>query len=182
MVNNPLSRRCRAVEKSLGSCHFCKQGMGDRGPKACGPCVALASKECQANPNRTSVYTLVPSEYAQQNSLEVGASVCRSRLCHAKVRLRAEPKPAGRPVGWQKRVREASAEVAVGTIAKPEHVRQRPAIVNEIFQIKASRCANGLTPMPASCMSARHLPCGCDPLVAGLIESTASVTRATRTS
>ena len=47
MVNNPLPRRCRAVVKSLGSCLFYEQGMGDRGPKACGPCVALASKECQ---------------------------------------------------------------------------------------------------------------------------------------
>ena len=129
--------------------------------KACGLCVALAAKECQANPNRTSVYTLVTSEYARQNSLEVGAPVCRSRLCHAKVRLRAEPKPAGRPVGWHKRAREAAAEVVVGMIAKPEHVRQRPAIVEEIFQIKASRCANGLTPMSASCMFARHLPRGC---------------------
>ena len=27
-------------------------GMGDHGPKACGPCVALASEQCQANPNR----------------------------------------------------------------------------------------------------------------------------------
>ena len=156
--------------------------MGDRGPKAYGPCVALASKECQADPNRISVYTLVPADYRIEHSLAATASVCRSNYCHIQVRLRAEPKPAGRPVGWQKRVREASAEVVVGTIAKPEHVRQKPAIVNEIFQIKASRCANGLTPMPASCMFARHLPRGCDPLVAGLIESIASVTRATRTS
>ena len=172
------SRWDRAISTGNGETF----GMGDRGPKACGPCVALASKECQADPNRISVYTLVPADYRIEHSLAATASVCRSNYCHRQVRLRAEPKPAGRPVGWQKRAREVAAEVVVGTIAKPEHVRQRPAIVNEIFQIKASRCANGLTPMPASCMSARHLPCGGDPLVAGLIESTASVTRATRTS
>ena len=37
--------------------------MGDRRPKACGPCVALASEQCQANPDRDSVYTRVPAEY-----------------------------------------------------------------------------------------------------------------------
>ena len=143
-------------------------GMGDRGPKACGPCVALTSRECQTHPDRKSVYTFVPAEYRLVHSLEATAAVCRSNFCHAKVRLRGEPQPAGRPVGWTKRGRDAT-EVVIDTAAKAEHGRQRP-----------SRCANGLTPMPASCMPARHLPRDYDPLVSGLIESIASVIRARR--
>jgi hypothetical protein len=42
---------------------FTTFGMGDRRPKACGPCVALASEQCQANPDRDFVYTRVPAEY-----------------------------------------------------------------------------------------------------------------------
>ena len=130
MVNNPLPRQCRAVGKSLGSYFFTTFGMGDSRPKACGPCVTLASEQCQANPNRHTVYTFVPEEYRVEHSLNASAAVCRSNLCHAKVRLRAEPNPPGRPLGWQKRAREA-AEVVMGTIAKSEQVRQRPAIVKE---------------------------------------------------
>ena len=150
---NPLPRRCRAVGKSLGSYHFYGQGMGDRGPKACGPCVALASRECQANPDRKSVYTFVPAEYRLEHSLEATAAVCRSRFCHALVRLRGEPQPAGRPVGWTKRGRDAT-EVVIGTVAKAEHGRQRPAICTEIFEFKASRCAACTSPSPRP--PARH--------------------------
>ena len=46
--------------------------------RECGPCVALASRECQANPNRTSVYTRVPAEYRVENALDASAVVCRS--------------------------------------------------------------------------------------------------------
>ena len=56
-----------------------------------GPCVALASRECQANPDRDSVYTRVPAEYRIEHSLDASAAVCRSNLFHAKVRLRGEP-------------------------------------------------------------------------------------------
>ena len=89
--------------------------------------------------------------------MEATAAVCRSRFCHAKVRLRREPQPAGRPVGWTKRGRDAT-EVVVGTVAKAEHGRQRPAIVTEIFEVKASRCAACTSPGP-TCLprpSARH--------------------------
>ena len=106
-----------------------------------GPCVALASRECQANPARNSVYTRVPAEYRVEHSLDASAVVCRSNLCHAMVGLRGAPRQAGRPVGWRKRT-AATTEAVIGTIAKVEHTRQRPAIVTEIFQIKASRCAH----------------------------------------
>ena len=122
--------------------------MGDRGPKACGPCVALASRECHTNPDRKSVCTFVPAEYRLEHSLEATAAVCRSRLCHALVRLRVEPQPAGRPVGWTKRGRDAT-EVVIGTIAKAEHGRQKPAIVTDIFEVKASRCAACTSPSPS---------------------------------
>ena len=108
--------------------------------RECGPCVALASRECQNNPNRTSVYSRVPAEYRVENGLDASAVVCRSNLCHAKVGLRGAPRQAGRPRGWRKQP-SAAAEVVVGTITKAEHVRPRPAIVTEIFQVKASRCA-----------------------------------------
>ena len=125
-----------------------------------GPCVALASIACQANPNRNSVYTRVPAEYCVEHELDASAVVCRSNLCHAKVGLRGAPRQAGRPVGWRKRT-AATMEAVVGTIAKAEHVRPRPAIVTEIFQIKASRCAHScaLTPVPptGSRMPARVL-------------------------
>ena len=106
-----------------------------------GPCVALASRECQANPTRDSVYTRVPAEYRVEHQLDASAVVCRSNLCHAMVGLRGAPKQAGRPPGWRKRP-AATTEAVLGTLsAKVEHTRQRPAIVTEIFQIKASRCA-----------------------------------------
>ena len=147
------SRWDRAISTGNGETF----GMGDRGPKACGPCVALASNECQTNPVRKSVYSFVLAEYRLERSLEATAAVCRSRFCHAKVRLRREPQPAGRPVGWTKRGRDAT-EVVVGTVAKAEHGRQRPAIVTEIFEVKASRCAACTSPGP-TCLprpSARH--------------------------
>ena len=106
-----------------------------------GPCVALASIACQANPNRDSVYSRVPAEYCVEHQLDASAVVCRSNLCHAKVGLRGAPRQAGRPVGWRKRP-AATTEAVIGTIAKVEHTRQQPAIVTEIFQIKASRCAH----------------------------------------
>ena len=115
-----------------------------------GPCVALASRECQANPDRDSVYTRVPAEYRVEHSLDASAVVCRSNLCHAMVGLRGAPRQAGRPVGWRKHT-SAAAEVVVGTITKAEHVRPRPAIVTEIFEVKASRCA------------ALHFPASPDP-------------------
>ena len=118
--------------------------------RARGPCVALASKECQANPDRDTVYTRVPAEYCVEHSLDASAVVCRLRLCKAKVGLRGAPMQPGRPRGWRKRTGEA-AEVVVGTITKAEHVRQRPAIVTEIFEVKASRCA------------ALHFPASPDP-------------------
>ena len=154
---SPLPRRgAEQLESRWDRTFFTTFGMEDRGPKACGPCVALASEQCQANPNRHTIYTFVPEEYHVEHSLNASAAVCRSHLCHAKVRLRAEPNPPGRPLGWQKRTREA-AEVVLGTIAKSEHVRQRPAIVNEIFQIKASRCATPAVPCLCLCpFATRH--------------------------
>jgi len=118
--------------------------------RARGPCVALASKECQANPDRDTVYTRVPAEYRVEHQLDASAVVCRSHLCKAKVGLRGAPMQPGRPRGWRKRTGEA-AEVVVGTITRAEHVRQRPAIVTEIFEVKASRCA------------ALHFPASPDP-------------------
>ena len=109
-------------------------------------------------PTATSVYTRVPAEYRVEHSLDASAVVCRSNLCHAKVGLRGAPRQAGRPVGWRKQP-SAAAEVVVGTITKAEHVRPRPAIVTEIFQVKASRCAAlhfPASPDPPSVCLRRH--------------------------
>ena len=155
---------------------FTTFGMGDRRPKACGPCVALASEQCQANPNRHTVYTFVPEEYRVEHSLNASAAVCRSHLCHAKVRLRAEPNPPGRPVGWQKRVREAAdCEIRARSTTAGYCQRDLPD------QSLKVRYACSSLPVP---MSVRHPPLTvcCQPPVAGLIELTARGTPTTRLS
>ena len=137
----------------------------------------LASRECQANPDRDTVYTRVPATYRVEHSLDASGVVCRSHFCHAKVGLRGAPRQIGRPVGWRKHT-SAAAEVVVGTITKAEHVRQKPAIVTEVFEVKASRCAAlHFPPLPLPtriCMPAPPLRVRCQPLVAGSIASTAS--------
>ena len=93
MVNNPSRAGAEQLESRWDRAIFTGNGnlgMGDRGPKACGPCVALASKECQADPNRTSVYTLVPvrispgSTRSRQLHQSAGPSCCHAEGSSAR--------------------------------------------------------------------------------------------------
>ena len=74
-LTTPSCVGAEQLESRWDRSFFYGQGMGDRGPKACGPCVALASRECQANPNPQAVYARVPEEYRIQHSLNAFAAV-----------------------------------------------------------------------------------------------------------
>ena len=102
LLGSLLRRKFEPSALDLASYHFFTGAFMEAFSRDRGPCVALASRECQANPNRDSVYTRVPAEYRVEHELDASAVVCRSNMCHAKVGLRGPPRQAGRPVGWRK--------------------------------------------------------------------------------
>ena len=117
--------------------------MGERvrGP----PCVALQSDGCKANPSRETQYTFVPEKYRVENELDLSACVCRSPICHRHVGLKPEAGKPGRPskaATAAKRTRNSdspTSQMDGPTRPALAGLRSKPAIVNEIFSIKAVR-------------------------------------------
>ena len=106
-----------------------------RGP----PCVALASPLCQADPRRVSNYTPVPDEYRMAEQLDDNACVCSSNHCHRKVGLKPPPGQPGRPTSAKRGRGQESPLADVSGRAPSPSARQQPALVIDIFQIKAVR-------------------------------------------
>lgn len=102
------------------------------------PCVALLSEQCRTNPSRKCYYTRVPEEYRLRNQLDVGACVCISNHCRRAVGLLAPAKKGGRP-NKKRTLGEESPLADVSGRAPSPIARQQPAIVMEVYQIKAVR-------------------------------------------
>ena len=105
-----------------------------RGP----PCVALASEQCRADPRRESQYTPVPDTYRAEHELGDDACVCSSNFCHRKVGLKSPPGQPGRPPKKRGHGQESPLADVSGRAPSPS-ARQQPALVIDVFQIKAVR-------------------------------------------
>ena len=105
-----------------------------RGP----PCVALASAQCRASPSRSCHYTPVPDAYRAEHQLDDDACVCSSNLCHRMVGLMAPAGQPGRPRKKRGHGQESPLADVSGRAPSPS-ARQQPALVIDIFQIKAVR-------------------------------------------
>ena len=100
-----------------------------------GPCIALQSKRCQANPSDpTNQYKLVgPAWHAKNPGLPELACVCRSPLCWAHVELKEPPKKSGR------KSRRTLHDMLAVTGQVRADLRSKPAVVEKILQIKGHR-------------------------------------------
>ena len=128
MVNNPLPHRCRAVVKSLGSCSKEWETAGQRRAVRAWPWLQRNAKPIPTGPPflHARVVRICPAELARGTCISLQVKpVSRKGLSARRAQTTWEASRLA-----QKRAREA-AEVVMGTIAKSEQVRQRPAIVKE---------------------------------------------------